>query len=166
MSPVRPGAEAHMIEERAIVSRTAGAEVWVRAVGPESCPRCAEGRGCGGGVLGRLMGGRRPEVQVSGQLEGLHVGDAVIVGVDEGAVMSASLWVYLVPLCGMLAAGAFAQVVLQAHDLLVAAFGATGLAGGFALTYRVGRRSGAAARYRPVLLRRTSPAGGGACARE
>lgn len=143
-----------MIEERAIVSRVDGGVVWVRPFGVESCPRCAEGRGCGGGVLGRLVGRARPEVQVGGGIAGLRSGESVIVGVEESALMQASVWVYLIPLVGMFAAGAFAHALLQAHDLLVAAFGVTGLAGGFALTRVVARRAVSSARFRPVLLRR------------
>ena len=153
-----------MIEEKAIVSRLDGAEVWVRAFGPESCERCAEGRGCGGGVLGRLINRRRPEVRVRGALDGLRNGDAVIVGVEESVVMQASLWVYMVPLAGMFLAGAFAQLVLEAHDILVAAFGLAGLAGGFAATHLAGRRAAGSLSYQPMLLRR-APAPGSACAR-
>ncbi|MFP5304465.1 MAG: SoxR reducing system RseC family protein [Gammaproteobacteria bacterium] len=152
-----------MIEERAIVSRTGDDGIWVRALGPESCPRCAAGRGCGGGVLGRLVSRRRPEIRVNGALAGLRSGDTVVVGVDEGALMRASLWVYLVPLLCMLAAGGVAQLVLQAHDLLVAALGLVGLAGGFALT-RLAAGPAQASLYQPTLLRR-EPAGTGACAR-
>lgn len=153
-----------MIEEKAIVSRTDGADVWVRAVGPESCERCAQGRGCGGGVLGRLISRRRPEVRVRGTLDGLRDGDAVIVGVEESVVMRASLWAYMVPLAGMFLAGAFAQLVLEAHDILVAAFGVAGLAGGFALTHLAGRRAAGSLSYQPMLLRR-APVSNAGCAR-
>lgn len=147
-----------MIEERAIVSRIeqgdSRVQVWVRAFGVESCPKCAEGRGCGGGALAKLVGRRRPEVEVGGTLPQLQVGDTVIVGVDDGAIMRASLWVYLVPLVGMFAAGAFAQQVLQAHDVLVAGFGLAGLVGGFILTAMASQRAALTGHYRPSLLRR------------
>ncbi|WP_169577479.1 SoxR reducing system RseC family protein [Sinimarinibacterium sp. CAU 1509] len=147
-----------MIEERAIVSRIErdqGQErVWVRAFGPESCPKCAEGRGCGGGVLAKLVSRRRPEVQVGGTLPQLQAGETVIVGIDDGAIMRASLWVYLVPLLGMFGFGAFAQQVLHTHDVLVAGFGLTGLVAGFLLTSIASQRAGVSGNYRPSLLRR------------
>jgi sigma-E factor negative regulatory protein RseC len=143
-----------VIEERAIVSRIDEGGTWVKAFGPESCPRCAEGRGCGGGVLGRLVGRRHSDVCVDGAIRDLRCGETVIVGVDEAALMQASLWVYLVPLVGMFAAGAFAQLVLHAHDLLVAGFGLAGFAGGFAATRAAAQRAAQSARYRLVLLRR------------
>lgn len=151
-----------MIEERAIVSRVDDdGVVWVRPYGPESCPKCAKGEGCGGGVLARLIGRRRPEVRVGGSLGPLRGGENVIVGVDEAALMRASLWVYLVPLAGMFLAGAFAHIALEAHDILVAAFGLTGLAGGFALTHLAGRRAAESSLYRPVLVRRFADAASG-----
>ncbi|MEC9363928.1 MAG: SoxR reducing system RseC family protein [Pseudomonadota bacterium] len=154
-----------MIEERAIVSRIDDdGSVWVRPFGPESCPKCAQGQGCGGGVLARLVGRRRPEVRVGGRLGPLQAGDGVIVGVDESALMRASLWIYLAPLAGMFAAGAFAHAVLQAHDILVAAFGLTGLLAGFVATHLAGRRAAGSALYLPVLVRRLGEAATG-CAR-
>ena len=153
-----------MIEERAIVTQAGDDGVWVKALGPESCPRCAEGRGCGGGVLGRLVGRRRPALRVDGRIDGLRSGDTVVVGVDEGALMRASAWVYLVPLAGMFSGGAFAHLVLQAHDILVAGFGAAGLVSGFVLTHRAGQRAQTLSGYRPVLLRRDAAAAS-SCAR-
>lgn len=154
-----------MIEERAIVSRIDDeGSVWVRPFGPESCPKCAQGQGCGGGVLARLVGRRRPEVRVAGHIGTLQAGDGVIVGVDESALMRASLWIYLVPLTGMFAAGAFAHAVLEAHDILVAAFGLTGLVAGFVATHLAGRRAADGGLYVPVLVRRFSEVAAG-CAR-
>ncbi len=151
-----------MIEERAIVSRierdNGEDQVWVRAFGAESCPKCAEGRGCGGGALAKLVGRRRPEVQVGGALPQLRVGETVVVGIDDGAIMRASLWVYLVPLLGMFGFGAFAQQILHAHDVLVAGFGLAGLVAGFLLTSVASQRAGVSGNYRPALLRREAGA--------
>lgn len=89
----------------------------------------------------------------------LSAGDGVIVGIDDGAVLSASVWAYLVPLLGMFAAGTFAHQVLEAHDALVAAFGIAGLLGGMAVTAAVSQRAVAAGGYRLSLLRRDPQAG-------
>lgn len=147
-----------MIEERAIVSRVEDDRVWVRPFGVESCPRCQEGRGCGGGVIGRLVTRRRPEIAVQLRADLPRVGDVVIVGVEEGAVVQAALAVYALPIVTLLAAGGFAHQVLQAHELLVAAFGAVGLVGGFVLTHRLGASLAQRPGYAPALLRQ-APAG-------
>lgn len=145
-----------MLEERAIVSRIETGRVWVRSAGPQSCPRCAAGEGCGGGVLARLVSRRHPEVETRGTLAGLCAGDGVIVGIDEGALLRASLWAYGAPLAGMLGGALFAAAALQAHDALVAAFAGAGLLAGL-----VGARAASlrgAARWQPALLRRAEPA--------
>lgn len=143
-----------MIEERARVSRVDAGGVWVRALGAEGCARCAEGRGCGGGMLSRLVSPRRPEVAVSGSLPALRAGDAVVVGLPENALLSAALVVYAAPVAGMFAFGAFAHQVLVAHDVLVAGFGLLGLGVGFLYTHWHSQRPESQARFRPVLLRR------------
>jgi sigma-E factor negative regulatory protein RseC len=147
-----------VIEERAVVSRVENGQVWVRPFGVESCARCQEGRGCGGGVIGRLVSRRRPDVPVLVREAAPRVGDVVIVGVEEQAVMQAALAVYALPILTLLAAGGFAHQVLQAHELLVAAFGALGLVGGFLLTHRLGQSMALRPGFRPALLR-LAPAG-------
>jgi sigma-E factor negative regulatory protein RseC len=142
-----------VIEERAVVSRVEDGRVWVRPFGVESCARCREGRGCGGGVIGRLVSRRRPDVPVQLRQALPRVGDVVIVGVEEQALMQAALAVYALPILTLLLAGGFAHQVLQAHELLVAAFGALGLIGGFVLTHRVGQSMALRPGFSPALLR-------------
>lgn len=153
-----------MIEERAIVRRVQGGEIHVQALNPGNCPRCAEGRGCGGGILAKLVSRQRPDVRVESRLSDLRVGEMVVVGIDESALLSASVWVYLVPLGAMLLAGAIAQQWLQAPDPIVMAFGIAGLALGLAWLRRQSARAGEQTRFRPVILRREG-AGGDHCAR-
>lgn len=153
-----------MIEERAIVRHVDGDDVRVQALNPGNCPRCAEGRGCGGGILSKLVSRKRPDVRVSSRVDDLRVGEMVIVGIDESALLSASIWVYLVPLAAMLAAGALAQQVLKAPDLIVMAFGFAGLAAGLHWLHRRSRAAEGQSQFRPVILRREA-LGGDHCPR-
>lgn len=153
-----------MIEERAIVRRVADGDVRIQALNPGNCPRCAEGRGCGGGILSKLVSRKRPDVRVESRVADLRVGELVVVGIDEAALLSASIWVYLVPLGAMLLAGGIAQQWLRAPDLIVMAFGIAGLALGLAWLRRQSARAGEQARFRPVILRREAD-GGDHCAR-
>jgi sigma-E factor negative regulatory protein RseC len=147
-----------MIEERAIVRVVSDGQVWVQALNPGNCPRCAEGRGCGGGILARLVGSRRPDVPADSSIADLRVGETVVIGISESALIGASLAVYIVPLAAMIGMGAFAHLALDAADILVAAFGLAGLAAGFIWAARFAARDGAAARFRPVVLRRDDDA--------
>lgn len=138
--------------------------VRIQALNPGNCPRCAEGRGCGGGILSRLVAQKRPDVRAETRVENLQVGEAVIVGIDEAVLLQASVWVYIVPLLALLLAAGLAHQVLEAPDLVVTAFGIAGLGLGMAW---VGRRSQEAAGnpgFRPMILRR-DPDQGQACAR-
>jgi len=152
-----------LIEEKAIVASVQSGAIRVKAFGPASCARCAAGQGCGGGLLARLLKRRDAEVAVSGVLEGLSVGEVVVVGLAESALLRASVWVYLVPVLAMFVLGAVAQVVLGANDLTVAGFGLAGLAGGFWITGNYARGA-QDAEFRPRLLRRPSLAETEACA--
>ncbi|QHS09833.1 SoxR reducing system RseC family protein [Sinimarinibacterium sp. NLF-5-8] len=146
-----------MIEQRAIVTHVDAAGVWIQPIEMAGCVQCRRGQGCGEGALMRALGGRRRALPIIGDGGGLHAGDAILVGIDEQALLGASLRLYLAPLIGMLVAGTFAHSVLHAHELLVAAFALSGLVGGFALIRRAAERAAAAPALRPRLLRRLRP---------
>ncbi|MCR9090826.1 SoxR reducing system RseC family protein [Algiphilus sp.] len=142
-----------MIEERAIVTSVDGDQVFIQALNMGNCQRCAEGRGCGGGLLGRLARHRQYSIPATSQIKGLQSGDAVVVGIGGDALLRASAMVYLLPLIGMIALGAFASIVLNAGELLVAAFSVSGLAAGLLLVHWKSR-SLDARHFRPVILRK------------
>jgi sigma-E factor negative regulatory protein RseC len=142
-----------MIEERAIVTRIEAGQVYVQALNMGNCKRCAEGRGCGGGLLGRLGRHRRQAIPVTTRVTDLQSGDPVVVGIGSDALLRASVMVYLMPLVGMIGLGAVARLGLGAGDLLVAAFAVTGLAAGL-LHVRWKSESVDASQFRPVVLRR------------
>ena len=141
-----------MLEERAVVSRVEGAQVWVKHFGSESCARCQRGQGCGGGVIGRLVSRRRADIEVAHVGPAPAVGAVVRVGVEEGALMKAALAIFALPIVGLLAAGTFAHQLLGAHDLLVAAFAGIGLVGGFLVTRWLGEHWQAVGQTQPRIL--------------
>ncbi|WP_029891390.1 SoxR reducing system RseC family protein [Polycyclovorans algicola] len=141
-----------MLEERAVVSRVEDGQVWVKPFASESCARCQRGQGCGGGVIGRLVSRRRVDIAVACIGATPAVGAVVRVGVEEGALMKAALAIFALPIAGLLAAGAFAHQLLGAHDLLVAAFAAIGLIGGFLVTRWLGEHWQALGQTQPRIL--------------
>lgn len=147
-----------MIEERAVVTRVDNGQVYVQAVNIGNCQRCAEGNGCGGGLLGRLARHRQYSIAVQSRVTGLRAGDAVVLGISGDALLSASALVYLLPLVGMIGFGVLASHLLNANDLLVAAFAVAGLASGL-LVVRWRSQSADVLRFQPLVLRRdTTPA--------
>lgn len=143
-----------MITEPATVIRVRDDIVWVRCDAQQGCQRCAEGRGCGGGLLGRLLGDRLRTVKaVRGEYE-LAPGEAVLIGLAESAVVRASVTMYLVPLLTMLAAAMAAGRLAGGSEGWTIAGGVAGFLGGLLYARGFGARRAADPRYHPVVVRR------------
>lgn len=120
-----------MIEEQGrVLSAEAGA-VWVETVKTSACGSCQARAGCGQALLQRFGAGRQQGFIRALSDTPLQVGDQVVIGVPEDAVVKASFTVYLVPLLGLFLA-ALAAEALGLSEPVVAAAAATGLAIGFA----------------------------------
>lgn len=92
-----------MIETPARVTRLDGASAWVVSEAPASCGACG-GKGCGSSVFSRLWHPEHPEYPVRNPI-GAQPGDAVTVGLPDGALLRASGAAYLLPV-GALVLGA------------------------------------------------------------
>jgi sigma-E factor negative regulatory protein RseC len=142
-----------MIEEVVQVSRIEGDEIWISADRQSACGACSAKKGCGQGALSDWMSGQPVEMSVinpAGLLP--SVGQSVVIGLEEGSLMRASLLVYLVPLL-MLVAFAVVARTLGAGEGAQVLLGIAGLIAGFiAVRWFTGRADGNQC-YRPVLLR-------------
>ena len=90
-----------MIREPATVVSVSGSEIWVSCDAQQACPRCAEGRGCGGGLLGGLLRDRLRLVRAIGDAGNLASGDRVVIGLAETVLLKAAATMYLLPLAGV-----------------------------------------------------------------
>lgn len=97
-----------MIENPARVMRVSADLAWVRSESPSSCGACA-GKGCGNSLYARLLHPREPEYPVLNPI-GAQVGEAVVIGIEDGAVYRAVLFGYLVPLVLLLAGALLGSV--------------------------------------------------------
>ena len=93
-----------MMIERARVVAVEVDACWVETIARPGCGACASGQGCGGGVIGRLLGDRRHHLRIV-LPAGLRpaVDDEVEIGVREHSVLRASVFAYLLPLAGIVA---------------------------------------------------------------
>lgn len=132
-----------MIETPARILRTEGATAWVVAAAPASCGACG-GKGCGSSIFTRLLHRDEPEYAVDNAI-GAQPGEAVVIGVEDGAVFKAALAAYLVPLA-LLMLGAMLGARLGEVQAVVGAV--LGLL--LAVLWLRRRRAGA----RPIILRR------------
>lgn len=118
-----------MIEETAIVARVENHQVWVETNPKHGCGGCLQKSSCSTSVLDKFM--KKRAVVVDSDIE-LKKGDEVVIGIDEGLLIRASVLLYLVPLCIMVSAAGIAQWLLPestAHaDLIIAISAISGLA--------------------------------------
>ena len=102
-----------MIEQQGKVIAAEGGQIRVRIGASAGCSACDAGKGCGAGVLGRLL--RRKDVVLSFDNDiGAVVGQAVVVGLPETDFLRLVLRLYLFPLLAALL-GAVASQFLSTH---------------------------------------------------
>ena len=152
-----------MITEPATVVTVSPEAIWVRCEAQQACARCAEGRGCGGGILGRLLGDRLRLVRAAPAGEDLKAGDAVVIGLAESALVRASLVMYFVPLVAMLAAAVALRQLGVNGDPGAIAGGGAGLLAGLLYARRFGRRHGSDLRYQPFVVGRVASGAAAGC---
>ncbi len=147
-----------MIEETAQVVRVADGEVWVETRRQSTCSSCAAEKGCGTATLSRVLGNRRTRIRVLSE-QPLQVGDRVVIGIAEQALVRGSLAVYAVPLLLLLAGAVLGELGAERGlwdnaEVASLALGLGGLAGGLLWLKRFTRQIQSDRNYQPVVLRR------------
>lgn len=147
-----------MIEEQAEVVAREGRFAWVQTQRSSTCGACPVHKGCGTAALSRVLGQRRTRVRVLNEADA-GVGEQVIIGLPEQALVRGALAVYLVPLLGLLGGALFGahlagRLLAEQPDLFSIFFGGLGLAMGIAWLRHHARSIGGDARYQPVIVRR------------
>jgi len=148
-----------MIEESGEVTAVNPPYAMVVTQRSGNCNSCST-KGCGTRSLNELFAARSQEMRVLNPIDA-RVGDQVVLGIEEGALLSGSLAVYILPLLTMIAGGVVGEILAPALSFpyaseylsLPAAF--MGLAGGFLWARRLGRRMSTNHRFMAVILRRT-----------
>ncbi len=149
-----------MIEESAYVIATEGELAWVETERKSTCGSCTARKGCGTGVLAKVVGRKLTQV-VALNRAGARPGDTVVVGIDESSLVRGSLAVYAMPLLTLFAGALLGEYGFSAWAGEAGSLfgGIAGLLLGFAWLRRFSRRSQADPRYQPVVLRRIGAAG-------
>jgi len=141
-----------MISEQGRVTRIEGRYAWVSCQSQAACPRCAEGRGCGGGLIGLMLGARLHEVRVLMTRPEISVGQCVLLGLRESALLKLAFATYVFPLLTMLASAMLVASFVSGSNFAVLAAAMLGLAVGFSGTRLFGKRWRASPTMQPVLL--------------
>lgn len=131
-----------MILEAGRVVRTQGELAWVEATSRRDCARCAEGKGCGGGLLGRWLGDRLHRIRVDNP-DQIPEGAWVEMALDERVLLLAALAAYVPPLLGLLLASAVAVLLFEAGEGVVILAGLVGFGLGVGVAaFLSGKRGG------------------------
>ena len=143
-----------MIEEQAIITACDGEFAWVEARKQTACGGCELKGGCGTSVLSKWLSPRINRMRALNEIEA-EVGDQVIVGLQEGALLRGAFMVYLFPLLMMVAAAIIMQMLgSDASEMLVILAGAGGLVLASLVLRRHHHRIQHDPRYQPVILRK------------
>ncbi|MGD2052544.1 MAG: SoxR reducing system RseC family protein [Gammaproteobacteria bacterium] len=146
-----------MIEETARVIAIENGQLWLEAQTTSACSACEAKQGCGTSVLSKWVGRKFTRFQVPNTVNA-RVGDEVVVGLAEEAMLKGSVLVYLLPLLAMIGFALLAESLIAAEagarDLMVLVSAIVG----FALTLAIARRLLASSSNRskltPVVLRK------------
>lgn len=149
-----------MIEERARVLSVEQGAAWVETIRRSACDTCQARNGCGQSVLQRLgLGARHGFIRVLSRGADCRVGDEVLIGIPEHAVVQGSALVYLAPLVALFAGSLAAQASGAAEPWVILA-GLSGLGIGFAAVRWRGRRWEHDPAFVPRVLRRVTDGAG------
>lgn len=147
-----------MIEEPGTVVGLDEQFIWIETVRLSSCSACSAQSGCGQAVLGKLI-----DQQKQGQKNlvrlprtentSIEIGQSVILGIPEDALIRASFLAYGVPVSALLVGAGVAQA-LGWSDLMVAAAAIVSLAGSLFWVNKKSRRWACQFKYRPQISNR------------
>lgn len=145
-----------MIEEYAIVTKCAGTQATLEIERRTACGLCGQKRGCGNAMWGKMLGHDSHDFTAENKVNA-NVGDSVVVGIDEQAVLNSAFFLYVVPLIGLLV-GTFVADYLFKNQFYVIVGAVLGLILGFLWVkgHLIGRdKSGVAytKKYQAVILR-------------
>ncbi len=147
-----------MIEEQAVVVGVEQDLVLLETVRSKPCGLCGQTRGCGISLWGRLLGHRNSIVRANNRINA-GIGDNVIVGIDEKALLASSLAAYGVPLISLLVGaalgGSFSTVAAHADAYAFVGAG-LGLALGLLWLRGPSAGGGVGSSFRPVVLRQSA----------
>lgn len=145
-----------LVEGIAHVVAVEGTVAWLVPEQTTSCGSCASASACGSkgiGTTASRLDARR--FQLFNDI-GLSVGERVVVGIRENALLKASITAYVIPLATLLLAGSLAQWKFGSDFITMAAM-VVGLAIGLGISRVEAGRLHAQGDLGPLFLRRAGP---------
>jgi len=144
-----------MVEEQAVVVGVDNEVAMLEVIRRAPCSLCGQTRGCGISLWGKLFRHRPHIFRAANQVKA-RVGDLVIVGIEEQALLQGSLLAYGVPLVALMAGALLAMTfwVADGNRDAGAILGAVlGLVVGLVWVKGHATGDGPGSRSQPVILR-------------
>lgn len=101
-----------MLKEKAYIVNVKHDIAWVETQRKTSCGSCQARKSCGTSVLQKVMGNKRNILQVNNPNH-FKIGDEVILGLQETALVKGSLLLYITPLFAMFGLAMFGYLLFQ-----------------------------------------------------
>jgi len=153
-----------MIEEIAQVVAVDGDTILCQTQRSSTCHSCAVKEGCGTSVLAKVVGQRSTQISLPKTMD-VKVGDEIVLGIEENALVQGSLLIYTLPLIGMISAALLAQFWAESEGIvseLPIILAALGGFSGALLMVRYWMKKGALKNHiQPHILRITHTSSGG-----
>ncbi|TPE51841.1 SoxR reducing system RseC family protein [Maribrevibacterium harenarium] len=89
-----------MIEESGVVLAIEDGIAEVETIRTSSCSTCRARHGCGHHAIAQVSNSNRMLMKTLAP-KSLQIGDKVVVGIPEDSLLSASIWMYAVPMLGL-----------------------------------------------------------------
>jgi sigma-E factor negative regulatory protein RseC len=147
-----------MLEEKAIVVKTDQQFAWVETQRQSTCGSCSVNKGCGTSVLQKVLGQKRTRLKVPNQ-SNYRVGDTVVLGLQENALLKGSLLMYGLPLVFMFGFALLGAAIFFLYDWSYSepakiGFSLTGLVLGFIAIARKNKGINQDPDYQAIILRK------------
>lgn len=143
-----------MIEEIGIITAVRTGEIQVQTRIKSTCGTCEAASNCGTSTIAKAFAPRAEDLVLPCDMPA-EVGQQVKLGIPEQHLLSASVWVYMLPLAALIITALAAQHWLPAMGLhgegwvIASAFAATAVAFGAIRRYLSAHQNG---RFRPQVL--------------
>ncbi|KJZ14780.1 MAG: SoxR reducing system RseC family protein [Marinomonas sp.] len=124
-----------MVEESGIVLSVSDGFAEVETVRTSSCTACQAKSACGHHAIAKVSSSNRMRMMVSDTFAS-QVGQEVVVGIPEDTLLKASIWMYLVPLLGLVL-GAVLPSLVSDESIFAAIGSILGLATGLYFARKV-----------------------------
>ncbi|RBO84928.1 SoxR reducing system RseC family protein [Marinomonas aquiplantarum] len=140
-----------MIEETGTVMSVETGFAEVETIRTSSCTSCRARHGCGHHAIAQVSPANRMRMKAVDPLS-VEVGQRVVIGIPEDTLLQASVWMYLIPLLGMVFGAILPALWTDSNELSVL-LSLLGFVGGLWFARHKANRSAHNQDFYPKVLR-------------